>query len=312
MADSSQSPKDRTIIFCGVPSAVPLIRDRFPLVEVVDITNKVPPDAEGTILFAGAGSTSVEVMSRGVRWVHWVGTGIDNVPAALRQVEQFTISRGSTAVAISEYVIATMGAFARNFPDSWLRQEPPRWHYQPAASLAGSTVALYGFGAIGQRVARLARAFEMSIMALRRSTLPSPVQGVRMASSFTELVSDADHVVLAAPATNETHHIVNVTTLGRMKEGVHLVNVSRGTLVDQEALRSALDDGRVGRASLDVTEPEPLPEGHWLYRHPKVFLTPHSSWVGPSMFSGAIDAFCENLGRYLAGEPLHHLVGSDY
>jgi phosphoglycerate dehydrogenase-like enzyme len=312
MPDLSQVPPGRTVVFCGVRSAASIIRARFPLVEVIDITGDVPTDALGTILFAGSGEPSVQVMSRGVRWVHWVGTGVDGVPAALRQVDQFTISRGSTALAISEYVIATIGAFARNFPDNWLRKQPPQWHYQAAASLAGSTVAVYGFGAIGQRVARLASAFEMSVVALRRSSSPSPIPGVRMASSFNELVDNADHVVLAAPATNQTHHIVNVATLDRMKQGVHLVNVSRGSLVDQEALRSALDSGRIGRASLDVTEPEPLPEGHWIYQHPRVFLTPHSSWVGPSMFSGAIDAFCENLGRYLTGESLHHLVSHDY
>jgi phosphoglycerate dehydrogenase-like enzyme len=81
--------------------------------------------------------------------------------------------------------------------------------------------------------------------------------------------------------------------------------------VDQEALRVALDDGTVGRASLDVTDPEPLPAGHWMYDHPKVFLTPHASWVGSPAFVAATDMFCDNLDRYLAGQPLEGVVGPD-
>ena len=96
-----------------------------------------------------------------------------------------------------------------------------------------------------------------------------------------------------------------------MRPGAHLVNIARGSLVDQEALRVALDDGTVARASLDVTDPEPLPAGHWLYAHPQVFLTPHASWVGPPAFEASTQFFCDNLQRFLDGEPLHGVVGPD-
>jgi phosphoglycerate dehydrogenase-like enzyme len=89
---------------------------------------------------------------------------------------------------------------------------------------------------------------------------------------------------------------------------VHLVNVARGALVDHEALRRALDDGRVGLASLDRVDPEPLPAGHWLYSHPRVRLSPHTSWSMPGTFDLLIEPFVENLRRDLAGEPLAHLV----
>jgi phosphoglycerate dehydrogenase-like enzyme len=105
--------------------------------------------------------------------------------------------------------------------------------------------------------------------------------------------------------------VINADTIKLLRPGAHLVNIARGTLVDQDALRVALDDGTLVRASLDVTDPEPLPAGHWLYDHPKVFLTPHASWVGPPMFQAATDLFCANLERYLAGEPLRDIVGAD-
>jgi phosphoglycerate dehydrogenase-like enzyme len=91
-----------------------------------------------------------------------------------------------------------------------------------------------------------------------------------------------------------------------------VINIARGSLVDQDALRAGLDDGIIARASLDVVEPEPLPAGHWIYDHPKVFLTPHASWAGPPFMSGATDIFLENLRRYLAGDPLLHRVADGY
>jgi len=102
---------------------------------------------------------------------------------------------------------------------------------------------------------------------------------------------------------------VDASSLALARPGVHLVNIARGSLVDQEALRRALDDGTVARASLDVTDPEPLPAGHWMYDHPNVFLTPHASWTGPPLFDRATELFCDNLERYLAGEPLLGEVG---
>jgi phosphoglycerate dehydrogenase-like enzyme len=208
-------------------------------------------------------------------------------------------------------VIAAMGAFTRNFPANWLSEAPPRWNYQPASTLAGATLGLFGFGGIAQRVARIALTLEMTVVALRRHPGPSPLEGVAMAGSLPELLAVADHLVLAAPATDATHHAINAETLRLVRPGVHLVNIARGSLVDQDALRAALDDAMVARASLDVADPEPLPAGHWLYSHPQVFLTPHASWVGPPQFHASTDQFCDNLERFLRGEPLEGLVGPD-
>jgi phosphoglycerate dehydrogenase-like enzyme len=114
--------------------------------------------------------------------------------------------------------------------------------------------------------------------------------------------------VLAAPATARTHHLVDADLLSQVKPGVHLVNIARGSLVDQDALREALDDGRVGVASLDVCDPEPLPPGHWLYDHPQVRLSAHVSWGTEMMTERILDGFIDNLQRYLAGEPLVDVV----
>jgi phosphoglycerate dehydrogenase-like enzyme len=103
-------------------------------------------------------------------------------------------------------------------------------------------------------------------------------------------------------------NLLNEATLALVKPGLHLVNIARGALIDQEALRVALDDDRLARASLDVCVPEPLPAGHWLYTHEKVFLTPHASWTGVPLLAGAIEVFCKNLRNYLDGKELVGVV----
>ena len=219
------------VVFCTVARSVERIRSRFPSLEVIDITDGVPPGVQGEILFGGLGANSAEAMSRGVRWVQMAGTGIDGAPPEVGAVEVLTSARGASAVAISEYVIASMGAFARKFPETWLHEVPQRWNYQRGpVNLAGATLALLGFGGIAQRVARIALALEMSVVALRHRPLPSPVAGVELVQSVAELMAAADHLVLAAPATDLTHHVVNAGTLALVRPGLHLVNIARGAL----------------------------------------------------------------------------------
>jgi phosphoglycerate dehydrogenase-like enzyme len=128
---------------------------------------------------------------------------------------------------------------------------------------------------------------------------------------MADLVADADHLVLAAPATAKTAHLVNADVLAQAKPGVHLVNIARGALVDQDALRVALDDGRVAMATLDTVDPEPLPAGHWLYEHPNVRLTAHVSWYETEIQKTGIAIFVENVGRFQRGEDLREVVDPD-
>jgi phosphoglycerate dehydrogenase-like enzyme len=165
-----------------------------------------------------------------------------------------------------------------------------------------------GYGAIGREVAHRALAFGMEVLAYRRTAQSSGNAGVRAVQSLPELLSQVDHLVLALPATPATRHILNAEALSHARKGLHLINIARGSLIDQEALRAALDSGLVAAATLDVTEPEPLPEGHWLYSHPAVRLTPHISWAAGDVASQTAAKFVQQLQRYLGGEPLNDLV----
>jgi phosphoglycerate dehydrogenase-like enzyme len=289
------------------------IPDDFPEVRfvAVPLDGPIEPGVRGDVLLTTAigGPSLDEVLGRGVRWVHTLGTGVDRFPlGVLRDGQVLTCSRGASAVPIAEWVLAVMLAFEKRLPSSWIHEPPPQWHRAQLGALHGGTVAVIGFGAIGVEVARRALAFGMQVRGIRRTARPAPLAGVEMLASAPEAVTGADHVVIAAPATSETRHLVDAPLIERMKPGVHLVNIARGALVDQDALRDALDRGHVAAASLDVVDPEPLPAGHWLYAHPGVRLSPHISWSMPDSYALLYQTFRENLARFLGGEPLEGVV----
>jgi phosphoglycerate dehydrogenase-like enzyme len=279
---------------------------RFPDVSVVQIPEEGPvaDGVRGEVLLtqAWASPNFEEVMARGVRWVHAYGTGVNRFPFAQLGDVPLTCSRGGSGIPIAEFVLAAMLAFEKRIPDVFIR-DAEGWRVREIGGLHGRTLALLGFGGIGREVAKRALAFGMRVRALRRSA-GGAMEGVEVVRALPELLRDADHLVIAAPATPETRHLIGRDALARVKAGVHVVNIARGALIDQEALREALDDGRVACASLDVTEPEPPPADHWLYTHPRVRLSPHISWNMPGALELLLEPFLDNLARWLAGKPL--------
>lgn len=291
------------------------VRAAVPDVELVEIPGEgeLEDELEGEVLFTIPWNLpNLElVLGRGVRWIHTMGTGVDRFPLALVGDRTLTCSRGASAVPIAEWVLAEMLAVEKRLPDSWITSGPEHWHTAQLGGLAGRTLGLVGLGGIGAAVAERARPFEMRVVARRRRDVPSPVPGVEQVSSLETLLGMADHLVLTAPSTPETHHLLDAAAFERVKPGVHIVNIARGALIDQDALRVALDDGRVSIASLDAVDPEPLPEGHWMYSHPQVHLSPHISWSMPGASDLLVETFVENLRRYRAGEPLEGVVDVD-
>ncbi|MDO8772944.1 MAG: NAD(P)-dependent oxidoreductase, partial [Burkholderiaceae bacterium] len=231
-------------------------------------------------------------------------------PPWLFEVPQVSCARGVAAVPIAEFVMAALLAHVRPLADS-LVADPVQWRRgfertsaSPPGLLAGQTLGLVGFGAIGQAVARRALAFDMRVLALRRSQAPSDVGGVQAAASLHEVMAESDHVVLALPITPATHHMIDAAALAQARAGLHLINIARGALVDHDALLAALDVGRLSAATLDVTEPEPLPPGHALYTHPRVRLTPHIAWAAGDVVGTSTRKFLGNLARFLDSQAL--------
>jgi phosphoglycerate dehydrogenase-like enzyme len=276
----------------------------------VPADGSVPDDVGGEVLLTLPWGTPNlgEVAARGVRWVHSLSTGIDRFPIdVLPDDVTLTCSRGASAVPIAEFVLAAMLAFEKQLPDVWVHDPPDHWAMAELGGLEGRTLGLIGAGGIATEVARRALAFGMCVCFVRRTDAPAPLAGMRRCG-LAEVLAAADHLVLAAPSTPATRHLLGAAALAGVKPGVHVVNVSRGRLIDQEALLEALDDGRIARATLDVADPEPLPSGHRLYGHPRVRLSPHVSWSAPGALGRLLDRFVDNLRSYVAGEPLADVV----
>jgi phosphoglycerate dehydrogenase-like enzyme len=289
---------------------LPRLREVVPDTEVV----VTPGDVVGTrgaeivVTFGRDRDELARLLTAGTQWVHLLSTGVDDCALDVVGEQVVTCSRGASAEAISEFVLATMLAYVKRLPEVWLDEPPARWNMASLEPLAGKTLGLVGVGAIGSEVARRAHAFDMRVLGYRRTAAPAPHPGIELVSSLPELLSQSDHVVVAAPATPDTYRMIDADALAVIKPGAHFVNIARGSLVDQDALIAALDDGRVARASLDVVDPEPLPAGHPLYTHPSVRLSAHISWATPTTTRRMIEIFGENVYRYRAGEPLWGVV----
>jgi phosphoglycerate dehydrogenase-like enzyme len=264
-----------------------------------------------------------EALSRAtrLRWIQTPAAGIG--PAllsdALRRSDVvLTNSRGLNAPAVAEHALALTLALARRLHTAIVRQTAAVWAQNeltvPALRLLqGLTLGVVGLGTIGTAVARLGRAFGMQVVATRRRVdRPAPdVDRVYTPDRIDQLLAESDVIVLAAPETRETAHLIGARELASMKRDALLVNVGRGGLVDEPALVSALAEGRLGGAGLDVFADEPLPPSSALWRLPNVIVTPHVAGLRPDYWQVAVDIFVDNLRRFEAGEPLLNVVDKD-
>lgn len=246
-----------------------------------------------------------------VRVVMTASAGVDFFPPWLLAAPVVACACGVTAAPIAEYVLAAMLGHAKRL-DAVRMRGPADFRQSELAGLEGATLGIAGYGAIGQAVASRARAFGMTILALRRSSWEAAegvaTERVEAVRDIGELASRADHLVLALPATGETRHIVNAAVLAKARPGLHLINIARGTLIDQQALLAALDAGQIAAATLDVTDPEPLDAGHALYTHHAVRLTPHISWSSAANGDRLARKLLDNLDRFARNEPLRDVV----
>jgi phosphoglycerate dehydrogenase-like enzyme len=242
-----------------------------------------------------------------LRWVQLLSSGIDFYPDWLFQGPPVTSGKGSNAHQVAEFALAAIFAAAKQQPSIWVKDE--HWQFSHLQPVRGRTLGILGFGSIGQALANKANALGMRVLVLGRADSPLPAQAdVQVAGSLAQLFAESDHLVLAAPLTAHTRGLINRQVLANAKPGLHLINIARGGLLDQQALLEALDAGWVGRATLDVTEPEPLPAGHPLYSHPQVFISPHTSALSSEGPADFIASFSENFQRFRDGLPLHNLV----
>ncbi len=296
-----------------------------------DVRFESPPEREAAerllpeadVVYGALVSAENFHLARRLRWIHVSAAGVGSLlfPALVESDVLFTNGRGLHAVSMAEHALGMMLAFARKLHLARDRQQERRWDQAgiwmdapPVGQLAGGTLGLVGFGAVGSALAERAAALGMRVVAVRRHPVtapegsPAPAHEQWGVERLPELLARADWVVLAAPHTEATRGLIGRAELARMKPGAVLVNLGRGALVDEEALVEALRAGRLAGAALDVVRHEPLPAESPLWTLPNVILSPHTSGCGPRYWERAVEQFERNLERFLDGRPLFNVV----
>lgn len=267
-----------------------------------------------------------------LRWIQFHWAGIDSLidHPILKKADLVATSLSGAAVTqMAEYILMMLLALGHRLPALIENQRAARWPkdrwklFSPR-ELRGSTVGIVGYGSIGREVARLLNAFGATILATKREVMHPQdkdyvpegqgdptgdlVRRLYPPQALRSMIKECDFLVVTVPLTKGTHGLIGEEELKAMRPTAFLVDVSRGGVVDQAALITALRDGKIAGAALDVFEEEPLPAESPLWKLPNVFVTPHISGVTPEYDTRAVDLFVENTKRYLEGKPVFNQI----
>lgn len=246
-----------------------------------------------------------------LQWVQVGSAGVEGYlfPALIESNVVLTNAKVIYGSHLADHLMAFILAFNRNLPHLWQRQQERVWESRAnlrAMEMAGETLLIVGLGGTGLGVAKRAAGFDMRILAVSRSPKPPTlgVEHIGRADELHVLLPEADHVAICCALTPETYHLFGAREFALMRPTAFIHNVTRGGVIDHEALTGALRSGTIAGAGLDVTEPEPLPAGHPLWGMSNVLITPHASGHSPHSGRRMFALLKENLRRFAAGEPL--------
>lgn len=263
---------------------------------------------------------------RGVKLVLAMMAGTEWIPAVVGPHVTICNAHGAHNISTAEWTIAAILASLKYFPLYFDIQQSGKWTrrfeitkryaeisgdgravYPPVLQeeLTGKTVLLVGYGAIGKEIERMLEPFRVEIHRVARTPHTQPE--VHPVSDLDALLPKAQVVILIVPSTAETRHLMNGPRMALMQQGALLVNAARGPVADTEALVAALQAGKI-RAAIDVTDPEPLPEGHPLWSCPNLLITPHIGGSTPQFSPRSLQTAADELRRYMCGEPLRNVV----
>jgi phosphoglycerate dehydrogenase-like enzyme len=253
-----------------------------------------------------------------LRWLNSIYAGVDGMPLQTLSERQVVLTNGAgiNAITIAEYVVMGMLSIAKGYREVVRAQDRHEWlGTSPGkVELFGSKALILGYGAIGKLVEQRLMAFGVAVTVVRRSdpgagASSATISAVLGPSQWRAQLGEFDWVILAVPATPETRQMIGQYELAAMKKSAVLLNVARGSVIDQQALTDALTSRNIAAAFLDVTDPEPLPAGHPLWSLPNAHITMHLSGNSQTlMVQRSVQRFLENLARYRAGEPLQFQV----
>jgi phosphoglycerate dehydrogenase-like enzyme len=315
----------------GYPSSLSteLLRDFPSEVELIPLPKDLDHDIDIDVWIPGIiAGPSIRIWPHlhGVRLILTLMAGTEWIPAVAGPHITICNARGAHNISTAEWTVSAILATLKYFPFYLDVQRIGQWKrrleasgryaritgdarplYPPVAleELTGKRVLLVGYGAIGKEIERMLAPFHIELVRVARTARTEPP--VHTVAELDSLLPQAEIVILILPSTAESHHLIGSRQLALMPQGALLVNAARGPVVDTDALVDALNAGRI-RAALDVTDPEPLPEGHPLWSCPNLLLTPHVAGATPQFSPRALRIAADELRRYIAGEPLRNVV----
>ena len=325
------SPGETKLLICvwhafalwNPPPEMPArIRARWPEMRVVHLPHydHLMDEVPDTDIFVGFSLRPEQfLLARKLKWLHSTAAGVGQLmyPELRKSGIEVTNASGVHRIPMAEHILGILIALARRFPDCFRYQQQSLWAQQELwnapirpRELRGQVLLFIGFGAIGREVAKIIRPLGMRVWAVTRSGRAEEglAEQVFPASKLDEVLPQADFVVLAAPETPETRKMIGPLEFALMKPSAYFLNVSRGALVDEPALISALEQRKIAGAALDVASQEPLPPENPLWKLDNAFITPHMSAVSEHLWERQTDLLMENLERWFAGDELLNRV----
>lgn len=295
-----------------------ILGDKLTVVDDAEALAKAMPEADalfiGDMLYVGKVAEAVLNHGHKLKWVQILTAGYD-------QVKKFGVPNNAPVTNVGDALAPGVGLHAlsllltlqRQVPAYVKNQDKHGWDRSAAAKMTtpiGQTSAVLGFGHIGREIARLMRALGSHVIGVSRTGAADPGADEMMPfSKIDDVVKRADSIMISLPLDSATRHLFNARLLGLCKTNAIIVNIARGGIIDQIALTEALKAGTIAGASLDVTDPEPLPPDHPLWDAPNLYVSPHCAGAAGALTTSRIsDKAVENLKRYLANEPLKDVV----
>jgi phosphoglycerate dehydrogenase-like enzyme len=248
-----------------------------------------------------------------VRWVHSRSAGLDSTlfPELVESKVPLTNGTGVFSQSLGEFALAVILYFAKDLRRMLRNQEVGRWEKFDVEEIAGQTVGIVGYGDIGRAVASRVHAMGMKVLALKRHAPASPDRFIAQfykQSELSVMLAQSDYVVVAAPLTPETHHMISDSAIAAMRPNAVVINIGRGPVIDQKALVRALTDGKIKGAGLDVFEQEPLPPGDPIYKIENLLISPHCADQTKDWLNQAMQFFIAQYHRFCNGQPLENIV----
>lgn len=316
--------RTETILVLANPDEpqIAMLRERLASIEII-VGNSAEAFEQAavraTVLFNWSGPLAifkkVFAMCPNLLWVHSRSVGLERTlfPELVESAVPLTNGVGVFSASLGEFVLGAILYFAKDFRRMIRNQMAGTWEAFDVLWASGQTVGIIGYGDIGHAVAERARALGMTVLASRRHASPSRGADPLVAQVFSperrlEMISRCDYVVVAMPLTAETRGIIGVAEFAAMKPSAVVINVGRGPVIDEAAMVSALLNGTIKGAALDVFDHEPLPAGHPFYKLENVLLSPHCADHTPDWLDNAMKFFIEQYKRFGEGKALLNVV----